>query len=341
MVNCLVVLVLLTSLVVALNPAMADSSICPDIPPVLRIESANFYLDQKGSIPDEAVEQDNEKLSTNLTNLYGLLHYATDISKSGKNKALLLCASALMHRWASAEALLDPPQEANSRVQRVVVSVALNLYALKLERAGIQNTPVVIGWLGRLTKAVTRDYHRDALKSTPYFRNNIYFWSGVAAGSFAILARDPAYAAYADLTWRDAIDQIGSDGVLAVELHRGRRALIYHQYAFSALLLLRELRHALEFESSSADLVKVHDLGRAIGRALCDASWMATRAGVANQEHPGAWGFRLASVLGLDIVDDNWHRCGTVLKNPIELRIGGDVAATQRAIRESNLSRRR
>lgn len=309
--------------------AAAAQDACPRIMPLKRLKAVNIYFDSKGAMPDQQAQQHNAEQRAELTAFLKLLHEAYDKQSAIGKQA---CASELITRWASDEALLLPPTAATARVERVLAAVAINSMLVKRARAGALPSKHELEWIRKLTEAVGRDYHRDALAGTPFFRNNTYFWSMAAQGLHAVLTGDSYFINVSDIGWRDALAMIDAEGFLAAELKRGRRAIVYHQFSYSALLILRETRYALGLGVTAADLRAMRRLSGTIGKALCGDGRMLARAQVRDLEKPGDWGFRVASVFGLDINGADWDRCGTFIKDPVDLRLGGDLKATKRAL---------
>lgn len=310
--------------------AQSDGS-CPTVRPVVRIEGLEIYGDAAGSISDPERERRNAEMRAGLTAYLRLLHETYDPSSThglGKH-----CADIAIAQWVAANALLTRPTSSTPRVERVLAAVALNALFLKRSQAGHPSSVEERAWLRDLTAAVAQDYNRDSMANTQFYRNNVYFWSMAAQGLHAVLTHAPIFVARSEQGWQDAMRRIDADGYIEPELKRGRRALIYHQFAYSALLILRQTRYTLGLPVSAADQAAMKRLSDAIGRALCDPSDMARRAHVPDQEQPGAWGFRVPPVFGADLNGETWQRCG--IKPPpvvVDLRIGGNIAATKRAL---------
>lgn len=315
---------------VSTDGSASAQQVCPRILPLARIEGINIYSDAKGSLPDQKAQQHNAEKRAELTAFLKLLHDVYDKRQAAGNTT---CANDIVARWASDRALLLPPVSASARIERVLAAVAINSMLIKRARAGDRPTERELQWVRDLTDAVGRDYNRNALAGTPFFRNNVYFWSMAAHGLHAVLTRDRRFVDVSNTGWRDALATIDAEGFLATELQRGRRAIVYHQFAYSALLILRETRYALGLPVTAADLGTMGRLANAIGKALCGDGRMLARAKVHDLERPGDWGFRVASAFGLDINGADWERCGIMIKAPVDLRIGGDLEATRRALR--------
>ena len=129
---------------------------------------------------------------------------------------------------------------------------------------------------------------------------------------------------FQDETWKYAMSAIRDDGYLDSELARGSRALVYHQYALSALVTLREIRRALGLNPTQAEQRKLKLLADAIGKALCHPEEMSRAASAASQEKPGEWGFREIAAYGKDLMSPDWVSCGVPVRNYFDINNGGD-----------------
>jgi poly(beta-D-mannuronate) lyase len=328
-------IVAFTLAVFATSPmAHAESVACPSFAPVAKVGGVNIYVDQRGagSIPDRAREQQTANAQQTILSFLSYLEGTVDGTNSALDAQQQGCLRGLLDRWAGAHALMLPPDAATPRVDRIFFSIALNVVALKQRWRGMKVDPTELSWLRNLTTAVTRDYGRDTLRGTPFFRNNTYFWAAVAAGTYSLLADDTTLFQFQDVAWSDDLALVRDDGTLAAELYRGRRALIYHMSSLGALFMLKDVRSALGLPITAQDLARLNRLATAVGRTLCDPSWMAVRAKVKDQERPGEWGFRVISAYNSDVADHQWLKCGMVLPNPAEIRVGGNMQDMRRAI---------
>jgi hypothetical protein len=310
----------------AISAAWAQEA-CPVIAPIARLESAPIYLDRQGSVPDKQVEQANERGVAGLRSLYEAMGRAAD----GRDPAG--CARQLERAWAKADALMAKPATGAGDVERVMAAVALNGLAVRARAGGAPVDPEVTAWLGRLTAKVRAAYSRDSLAGTPYYRNNVFFWSGVAQGLHAAASGDASFRASSDQVWRDAMERIDADGYVAPELARAGRSLIYHQFALSALLVLRATREALGLPIPERDEERLSRLADTIGRGLCDSSEFDRRSvSKTPQEKPGEWGARVASVFGEDMLGADWRRCGVWPKGLVDIKLGGDLVKLRDAL---------
>jgi len=321
------------ALLLFLLPLHARGDECPIIPPVPKVQAQNIYADESGSVALRGIEENNRKLTANITAMLQQLHATFDRPSSSRQKQ---CAADLLDRWAKGGALLQAPETATARVERVLLALAINIAILKQKSSGYDVTANELAWTQQLTEAVESDYGADALVGTRYYRNNTFFWTGAVFAVHAVVTGQELDRRKAFRAWRQAIARIDNQGYLPAELQRGSRALIYHQFSLSALLITRSAIQALGGTASREEKDALQRLAATIGKALCDATDLSRLAGSKTQEAPGEWGFRVSSVFAHDLTDSNWTTCGKTNVSNVDIKLGGDLEQTKRALEHSH-----
>ena len=312
----------LVLLVAAASPAQGAD--CPALPPVASVGGITFYVDKQGSVTDKALEEANLAGLKPIGDFLSYVEAAVDPDPpKGQPHTDLACAAAAFQHWAEAKALAGKPTSTQGANNRSGTILALTLVGLKLRGAGVPIGAAEIAWLRDLAQQEIAGREANRL------RNNIYFNAGVIAATFALLSPEPFALAEEDRVWRTAMTVIADDGSIADETARGHRALIYHQNALSALLLLRQARIALGQPPTAAETAGLKRLAHFVGAGLCDPKLVEQKAGV-SQEMPGHWGFRIGAVFGTDLMDADWTRCGMVppAGDYNVVGSGGDLHAT-------------
>jgi poly(beta-D-mannuronate) lyase len=282
-----------------------------------------FYVDQAGSVVDPEAQGRNEELQAPIRNMLSYVETALDAT-NGKSPTTD-CVFDVIRQWAARRALLNPPASSQGLIERTRYAIALNVIALKLRRLDYALGNAVLGWLTDFDVAVITYFEKGTNRA------NLYTWSGVAAASFALFTGDRRATAYEDEVWRTSIAEITADGFLPKELTRAHRALIYHQYAFSALLMLRQMRLALGEGESAADRAALQRLSARISSSLCDQQAMATASG-ATQEMPDHTAFRVPDTFGDKLLDANWTKCGITPPHYNDVNLGGRLDMTARLL---------
>jgi poly(beta-D-mannuronate) lyase len=232
--------------------AFAETMACPGDAPIRQVGGVLFYTDKKASVADpQKVKQDAEVIRP--LQMY-LIHLAAILDAPAATPAALDCAVEMLNRWAAAGAMLTEPDNFEGVRERARFTIGLNIIALKLSKAGHPVNQATRDWLHSLSLAAVRDFASRPLK------DNLYIWSGVDAASDAVLSGDASERNYASDVWRNGIEAINQNGTVATELARGSRALLYHQYYLSGLLMLRSFRQTLGDNPTPADQAKLKSL---------------------------------------------------------------------------------
>ncbi|HLY57367.1 MAG TPA: alginate lyase family protein [Stellaceae bacterium] len=295
----------------------AGATDCPEPAVPSRVEGEAFYSDVQGSIVDQ------DKLRRDMAMIAPLRAFVTEASSraDSPDRDDRACAARLMESWARGGALLEAPRSFEATRERQRFAIALNIVALKLHAAGVDSAPL-LDWLGRLNHAVIADFDK---------RNqvdNLFVWSGVAASSYALLAHDDDAARYAAMVWTQAIGLIRPDGTIASELARGRRALVYHAYELSALLVLRAFREAAGDHANPEDIAALRRLSDRVVEALCDPADMARAAGSPQQEPVPPTELSPIVAFAGDLGDARIRRCGSPDIPAADPVMGGNLMRT-------------
>jgi len=325
-------LVAVVSVALARLPASGAETACPSFPVVRRVEGMRFYADKAGSLVEPAAQGRNEELQSPIRKMLGYVESSLD-SANGKSPATD-CAFSIIQQWATERALLDPPTSTQARVERNRFAIGLNVIALKLKKLEYSLGGTFVSWLKDLNDTVMTYFEKGTNRA------NLYTWSAVNAASFALLTGDPRAAAYEDRVWHDSISEITPDGFLPKELTRAQRALIYHQYAFSALLMLRQMRLALGESETVGERAALQRLAKRISSSLCDPQQMVAASG-ATQEMPDQTAFRVPNTFGDGLLDANWAMCGITPPHYNDVNLGGRLDLTPRVLQAGTAERHR
>ena len=306
--------------------AVAKDRECEMIPPVRVVDATSMYSDAKGSVTDETKAALSRQQLAGIDVFFKAMETALDNSS---DRAVMECAFRQFQEWADGAAMTEAGSNEGS-IQRLEYLVGLEIIAVKFKASGYPPTSKMVNWMQNITAQVMKNYQNNR---RPEIRGNLYYWSGVDAALSALVSTNPAALAYQDTVWREALADIKSDGTLDREMKRGQRALIYHQYAFAALTVLRAVREALHMPTGLDETRQLKRLADTIGATMCHPEDMAQRAGVAKMEMPGDWAYRMNTVFGSDLLSEEWHRCGLFPVNPVDVRFGGLSTRSLDAIR--------
>lgn len=305
---------------------------CPIPAPFALVEAQAIYTDKAGSQLDAAGVKRNQQLIQPLRAFASGLEKQVDGDAGGSPEQARQCAATMLQAWASAGALLQQPTSFPAVRERQRFSLGITLAALKLRAQGGTLSSATVSWLHSLETGIVQDFARRKLI------DNLEVWSAVNAASLALLDGDRASLRYENDIWEEALRQIGADGYLPSELRRESRALLYHQYYASAVLVLRQMRIALGQAPTKQEDASLQRLLDRVESGLCEPDTMARAAGGHEQEQPPAEQFAIGLVFGHGVVDDRWTRCG---KTPQELRddtLGGRLDRTLEVLDSSHKS---
>lgn len=230
--------------------ARADA--CPLFPPVGAAKGVTFYTDEHGSKADPKLEAENDNLNKSITDFLRYAETAADGAFDRAPTPALGCAFRTFDAWASADALLEKAATRQAATRQAAIDqvgfvAALDVLALKFKAEGLVLTAAELSWLDRLNRPVIDGSRRSST------RTNLYSWIGFGAAAYALVSGDEDAKQFQNAVWRFAVSAIDPRGYIGTEVSRGGRALIYHQFGLSALLMLREARRKLRIEDKAGD----------------------------------------------------------------------------------------
>lgn len=324
--------ILLSSFFPAGTRALADDS-CPVAAPVAEVRAARMYSDAAGSVIDAQGLRQNTELILPLRTFDRTVADRVDRSDPTSRAANLDCAAGMLHAWAAGRAMLIRPASFPASRERARFVLGLNIASLKLFSLQGHADPVVVAWLQALNRDIMGEFaRRDVV-------DNLYVWSGVNAASFALLNPDGEAIRYQQTVWQKGLAQIGSDGFLPSELRRKERALGYHHYYLSGLLVLRRLRAALGQAPTAAEDTALRRLADTIEDGLCDPTAMMRASGGSVQAPLEPDGFAIGLVFGHGIIDARWSRCGKKPARNDDETLGGRLDITAQLLQEIEATR--
>jgi poly(beta-D-mannuronate) lyase len=292
---------------------------------VEQVQAAAIYSDPSGSRLDTQGLVQNRQLVQPLRDFVTDLARQADDNAATPNAAALECATTMLRRWADAGAMLRQPASFPAIRERQRFALGITLAVFKLNAAGWKPDARVSAWLKSLNTAVIQDFARRRII------DNLAVWSAVNAAALALIERDPGALRYQDDIWHQALAQVAPDGSVPSELRRQSRALLYHAYYASALLLLSQIRAALGEPASAREAADMRRLVNYVESELCKPGALASAAGP--QEKPPADQFAVGSIFGQGVIDERWKRCGAAPDNLRDVTLGGQLETTFELLR--------
>ncbi|HEX7158123.1 MAG TPA: alginate lyase family protein [Edaphobacter sp.] len=127
---------------------------------------------------------------------------------------------------------------------------------LKIRGAGViskEQADLILPWM-KTVAAQAREFYDAIETKNPASQNNHLYWAGVELAAVGVAANSRSEFDWAMKGAREGVAAIRPDGTMPQEMRRGKRALHYHLYAASPLVMLAELG-----EPNGIDLYSEHD----------------------------------------------------------------------------------
>jgi poly(beta-D-mannuronate) lyase len=255
---------------------------CPAVVAPLRdIRVQSYYSDPKHSIVDPA------RLAAHAAVVKPLHDFSDGIARLADRwigtrpprPETATCALAWLDAWAQKDAMLGEITNQGGYERKWTLGGIALAYLKIRDGPGLDPAAKarVEAWFRRLLAAVRRHYDQPPSRGISDKINNHLYWAALAVAAGAVATDDRAAFAWAMDKYRFAMTQIGEDGTLPLELARGRRALHYHLFAVTPLVMLAEIGAA-----NGLDLYA--ERGGALGRLVaCVVAGLADPAGFARR----------------------------------------------------------
>lgn len=224
---------------------------CGEIPiPPTRMDFFSVYKkgDKTRSIEDPVAMQAYKQSIQPITQFENkLTKFSNDYLRSdGHASQNSYCAFTFLNNWAEQDALLAPANDQGIAVRKWTLATLSTSYAQisndsslpLLENLRVKN------WLRKLAYQVVQDYSAEGKISR---RNNHLYWAAWSVAMTGAAINDPLLFRWGMIQGQKGLAEIEIDGTLAEELARGSRALHYHIFASTPLLMLDMLARKNHF----------------------------------------------------------------------------------------------
>ncbi|GHT85760.1 alginate lyase [Betaproteobacteria bacterium] len=223
-----------------------DVKTCSHVAPTPHTGALHFRSRYEGSDRARATlnpeaEADYRDKTRNIREMErGVVKYATTTLRKGTLQDLD-CAVAWLDTWAQADALMSADFNHTGKSMRkwalgslASAWVSLKFSASKPLAAYPQQAQRIEAWLARLAEQTVSDWSDLPLERV----NNHSYWA-----AWAVMASATALDRHDLFDWavdrfRIAATQVNRDGFLPNELRREQRALAYHNYALTPLVMV-------------------------------------------------------------------------------------------------------
>ena len=196
-----------------------------------------FYGDSKGSIIDPKKWRAYVASAGPYKELGIQIVKAADAWQGSGSREAAICALHLMDAAAHQGVFTGKMSSRQAYYVQGWVIGAIAIAYLKVRDSGFvtaHERDEILPWIVEVVHQTTKFYEETHQK------NNHLYWAGVEAVAAGVADNNSALFRWGVAAYRVGIDQIRMDGVMPLEMRRGRRALHYHLYALSPLVYIAE-----------------------------------------------------------------------------------------------------
>lgn len=206
-------------------------------PPVMGLIATTFYTDRQNSVIDQSRHALWERQQAPLLSFIERAEQgiATWLASLGRDETTARCAIGALDDWARARALSGTFNGQGEAAVRWCMTGATIAYLNVWRDNGLvdpERKARIGAWLGQIG--------RSSRARAAQLHNNHLYWAAAAAITTAVAANDRRTFEWAIQVGRTGANSVAANGTLPLELARGSRALGYHCFALSALVLIAE-----------------------------------------------------------------------------------------------------
>ena len=206
-----------------------------------------FYAlnDPTHSIVDPVRQREYNRTSGPVKQEGNALVAAADAFRSTGSSAAATCVVTHLEALARDRAIAGSMSSSQAYFVQGWVAGAAAIAYLKVDGSA-RSTPAqkhaIADWLQKIADETRGFYDKRAQQAgEDAGAQNHFYWAAVQLAATAIVTGNRSDFDWAMATARHGIDAIAPDGTLSSEMRRGSRALHYHLYAASPLVMLAEL----------------------------------------------------------------------------------------------------
>ena len=248
-----------------------------------------FYADNDPthSIIDPVKQKAYEQSSGPVKHEGDVVVAAADAFRSTGSADASRCVLDHLEDLARDKALTGKMSSSQAYFVQGWVAGAAAIAYLKVDgnsRATAAQRDLILPWLQKQAD-LTRGFYDQRTRSSHTDAQNHFYWAAIQLAATGIAANDRRDFDWAMQRAKDGIAAIQPDGTLAEEMRRGKRALHYHLYAASPLVMLAELGLPNDVDLYSENHAALKKLVEVSTHGLVDSSLFDKRTGIP-QERP-------------------------------------------------------
>ena len=248
-----------------------------------------FYAqnDPTHSIIDPVRQKEYDRTSGPVKHEGNVVVAAADAYRTTGSEQAAACVIHHLEIEARNHALTGKMSSSQAYFVQGWVAGAAAIAYLKVDGAK-RSTPaqraLILPWLQR-NADLTRGFYTQRARESGTGAQNHFYWAAIQLAATAIATNDRAEFDWAMDRAKAGIAAIQPDGTLPEEMRRGKRALHYHLYAASPLVMLAELGlpNGVDLYSENGGALK--KLVKISTEGLIDPSLFEKRTGIP-QERP-------------------------------------------------------
>jgi len=257
---------------------------CPKPAPLPRdIVATQYYNDAKKSVIDPVAYAAYNAVEAIFDEQMGAVASAADAYRRSGNPAAVDCAVQLLKTAATSDAMTGSMSANQAYYLQNWTLGSLATSYLKVQPSGLvsaQDNATITAWMLKVGWQVESYFEPHRQKKTMDGRNNHIYWAGFAAMAAAIAGNDHKLFDWGASTYADGVDAIQPDGTLPLEMDRGQRALHYHLFAVTPLVMMAEFGEDNGLPMYAANNGALHLLARRCLTGLANNSYFAAKTGI-------------------------------------------------------------
>ena len=302
-----------------------------ELAPMRDVDGVSFYVDEHKSVIDPDLQDQNQAALRPLRGFVKEVTRLADgwmVSRPADARYAALAVGALA-RWAAGGALLGAANQQGAYEREWTLGSLALAYLKMREAPGVESAAraAIDNWLCAIAALVEPPYERAGKTSS---RNNHAYWTGMAVSAAGVACQDRALFDWGIARARIGIAQVGSDGILPLELARERRALHYHVFALAPLVMLAELGAANSVALYDENDHALRRLADRVIAGLADPSSFERLTGVSQEQvatPPRGADLAGAEPWAARFPDARLAAWLAAARPVIDVRLGGDLTA--------------
>jgi len=274
-------------LLLACMHAWARAEPCKAPPPAaIDIDANSYYSDRNHSIVDPVLKARNVANTRPTNDFLDVVARAASVYHGAprERSAEAQCALAWLSSWAAQGAMLGKMTTSQSYYQRKWTLSGLALSYAKLKPAAAKaERQQIEAWLTRLADATMAHSERPTGARNDRARNNHYYWEGLAVTAAGAVTGEARHLAWGRKVFDAAMAQVAADGSLPREMERAVKALHYHLFAATPLVMMASI---LDVQSTRLDQLMQFTL-----KSAADPSYIERKTGFVQERADAAQGW--------------------------------------------------